>query len=72
MLKNISLVNVNWKIKNIEELTNSNFEIEKFQGVLKVNQQQEINVKFKAVESIKIEKILSVEISDTENRNIKS
>ena len=39
---------------------------------MKVNQQQEINVKFKAVESIKIEKILSVEISDTENRNIKS
>ena len=30
VLKNISLVNVNWKIKNIEELTNSNFEIEKF------------------------------------------
>ena len=70
-IENNSLIPVKWKIINLEELKESNFEIFPTEGNLKIKESKNVDIIFKALKSEKISKEIIIEVEDSENQGIK-
>ena len=70
-IENNSLIPVKWKIINLEELKESNFEIFPTEGNLKIKEIKNVDIIFKAMKSEKISKEIIIEVEDSDNQGIK-